>query len=81
MIFLENDDAISSQTNQRQTTTLSVTTPLDKTTLKQPDDTTTRLEITTLIPAMDENITHGKTNACPKKSTTFVTSFFFFLVI
>ena len=71
-MFLENNDAISSETNQQQTTTLSVTTPLDTTTLKtlsettkletttllQPDYTTT-LELTTMIP-LDQNKINGK---------------------
>ena len=48
MIFLEYNDAISSQTNQRQTTTMSVTTPLDTTTLKTLSETT-KLETTTLL--------------------------------
>ena len=63
MIFLENSDATTSQTNQQQTT-LSVTTPLDTTTLetlfettkletttlKQAKYTTTTLELTTIKP-------------------------------
>jgi hypothetical protein len=49
MIFLDNNDVISSQTNQRQTTT----------TLKQPDYTTT-LEVTTIIPTTDQNKINGK---------------------
>ena len=73
MIFLENSDATSSQTNQQQTT-LSVTTPLDTTTLetlfettkletttlKQAKYTTTTLELTTITPSMEGNNSHGK---------------------
>ena len=56
MIFLENSDATSSQTNQQQTT-LSVTTPLDTTTTTT---TTTTLELTTITPSMEGNNSHGK---------------------
>ena len=73
MIFLENSDATTSQTNQQQTT-LSVTTPLDTTTLetlfettkletttlKPAKYTTTTLELTTITPSMEGNNAHGK---------------------
>ena len=90
MIFLENSDATTSQTNQQQTT-LSVTTPLDTTTLetttlKQAKYTTTTLELTTITPSMEGNNAHGKkiqiysppsllTHRCTKVERAFLTHF------
>jgi hypothetical protein len=54
MIFLDNNDVISSKTNQRQTTTLSVITPLDTTTLMTLSETT-KFETTTMKQPDDQS--------------------------